>query len=194
MCSRANTYHLYRIISSFSTFTGIIFKAGILAWPPEAATEHFESPAESTYDVVSCLFRLEDTPPDERKRLLSAMKSWLKPGGQLIIGYVSASSFHQSSERLRKRRGGPGGVEYVLSPDPNIGPFEALAPSSIEAMLEAEGIRVEQRLGLGLAARSMATGQPSYPAISPGVPGDRKRAFRWQCDEVAPGRGEIGVG
>ena len=123
-------------------------KAGILAWPPEAATEHFESPAESTYDVVSCLFRLEDTPPDERKRLLSAMKSWLKPGGQLIIGYVSASSFHQSSERLRKRRGGPGGVEYVLSPDPNIGPFEALAPSSIEAMLEAEGIRVEQRLGL----------------------------------------------
>lgn len=123
-------------------------KADVFAWPAEAAEEEFGSPREESYDVVSCFFRLEDLAASERKSVLRAMKSWLKPGGRLILGYVSSSSFHQTTERLRKRRGGPGGVEYVLSPDPNIGPFEALAPALVEAMLKAEGLTVDQRLGL----------------------------------------------
>jgi hypothetical protein len=48
---------------------------------------------------------------------------------------------------------------------------------------------LEQRLGLGVAA-----GGPTYPAVSPGVSGDRQRALRWQSEEVSPDRGEIGVG
>lgn len=123
-------------------------KANVMAWPADAAEADFESPESESYDVVSCLFRLEDVDSQERVQLLRSMKSWLKPGGQLILAYVSSSSFHQTTENLRSRRGGPKGVEYVLSPDPNIGPFQALAPSLVESMVKAEGLTVEKRLGL----------------------------------------------
>ena len=52
---------------------------------------------------------------------------------------------------------------------------------------------LEQRLGLGLDARSVAAGGPGYPAVSPGIPGDRQRAFRGQREELPPDRGEIAV-
>jgi hypothetical protein len=55
-------------------------------------------------------------------------------------------------------------------------------------------LALEKRLGLGLAARGVAAGGTDYPAVSPGVSGDRERALRWQREEVSPGRGEIGVG
>ncbi|MFT7668755.1 MAG: nitroreductase/SAM-dependent methyltransferase [Planctomycetota bacterium] len=123
-------------------------KATALAWPASASKDGFESPSGETYDVVSCLFRLEDLAPDERTELMSAMKSWLKPGGLLLLGYVSSNSFHETTETLRKKRGGPRGVEYVLSPDPNIGPFEALAPTELDKLLQAQGLVIDGRLGL----------------------------------------------
>jgi nitroreductase/SAM-dependent methyltransferase len=123
-------------------------KASGFAWPPESEQEGFPSPTRETYDVVSCVFRLEDLAPTDRGPLVEAMKSWLKPGGLLLVGYVSQSSFHQTTESLRRRRGGPKGVEYVLSPDPNIGPFEALAPVEVEALVTRTGLEIEQRLGL----------------------------------------------
>ena len=123
-------------------------RAAGLAWPAAAAEPDFEFPKGETYDVVTCLFRLEDLAPSDRGELLQAMKAWLKPGGQMILGFVSASSIHQTTERLRRRRGGPGGVEYVLSPDPNIGPFEALAPGQVEKLVANSGLRIERRLGL----------------------------------------------
>ncbi|MFT5732831.1 MAG: nitroreductase/SAM-dependent methyltransferase [Planctomycetota bacterium] len=114
-----------------------------LAWPD--AAERFPAPEPGTYDVVSCFFRLEGLRPEHRADLIRAMASWLKPGGELILGYVNARSFHGLTEAMRARGSGPKGVEYVLSPDPNIGPFEALVPRSVESLVEAAGGTIEAR-------------------------------------------------
>jgi hypothetical protein len=39
-------------------------------------------------------------------------------------------------------------VEYVLSPDPNIGPFQALAPRAVHDLVRTAGFGVKQRFGL----------------------------------------------
>jgi len=119
---------------------------GTLGWP--LAQDGLPAPENGAYDVVSCLFRLEDLRAEDRPRLLADMASWLRPGGRLMLGFVSSRSFHQWTESMRRRRGGPGGVEYVLSPDPNIGPFEALEPRAVEASCREAGLEVIDRLGL----------------------------------------------
>ncbi|QDV06371.1 NADPH-flavin oxidoreductase [Planctomycetes bacterium Poly30] len=119
-----------------------------LAWPTSTdtdAAETFPAPTPDTYDVVSCFFRLEGLRPEHRADLVRAMASWLKPGGRLLLGYVNARSFHGLTEALRARGSGPKGVEYVLSPDPNIGPFEALTPKSVDSLLQEAGGTVEAR-------------------------------------------------
>ena len=98
--------------------------------------------------MVSALFRLEDVAPKDRAPLMGDIARWVKPGGCVLLAFVSSRSFHPLTERLRARRGGPGGVEYVLSPDPNIGPFEALAPRAVEELASAAGLVVEERIGL----------------------------------------------
>ena len=122
--------------------------AEVCAWPADAESEGFQAPAANTYDIVSCLFRLEDLPPLQRAVLVRDMQRWLKPGGQLIIGYVNRLSFHQITESMRRRRGGPGGVEYVLSPDPNIGPFEALAAEDVRRYVRDAELTIEDEFGL----------------------------------------------
>jgi len=124
-------------------------QAGMYAWP--VARGRLEAPPEGAYDVVTCLFRLEGLRAEHRPALVADLRRWLKPGGALILGCVSRRSFHDWSERLRARRGGPRGVEYVLSPDPNIGPFESLSPAAVEALARAAGLRVVARLGLQAA-------------------------------------------
>lgn len=114
-------------------------------WPESADYPGRTAPPEQAYDVVSCLFRLEGLAPAERTALLERLARWVKPGGRLLLGLVSKRSFHDWTERLRRRRGGPRGVEYVLSPDPSIGPFAALDAEALVPALE--------RHGLGLAAR-----------------------------------------
>lgn len=121
-------------------------RGAALAWPE--AGEDFPAPEAGAYDVASCLFRLEDLAPADRGPLLADVARWLTPGGALLLGYVSKRSFHETTEALRRRRGGPRGVEYVLSPDPNIGPFEALDPREVERLLEDAGFTIERRLGL----------------------------------------------
>ena len=101
--------------------------------------------------MVSCLFRLEDLPPAHRPQLLADLARWVRPGGQILLGLVSQRSFHDLTERLRARRGGPRGVEYVLSPDPNIGPFESVDVADLERQATAAGLRVRDRLGLQAA-------------------------------------------
>lgn len=122
--------------------------ARIHAWPPEQAEPGFEAPPQAAFDLVSCLFRLEDLAPADRPALARLLADSVKPGGRVLLGYVSRRSFHDWTERVRARRGGPKGVEYVLSPDPNIGPFEALDPAEVEALLSGAGLVIEQRLGL----------------------------------------------
>lgn len=123
-------------------------KAGRRAWPEPLPELRFDAPEAGAYDVVSCFYRLEDVAPSDRARLVEAMARWVAPRGRVLIGFVSRSSFHDWTERLRRRRGGPRGVEYVLAPDPNIGPFQALFPREVESLARDAGLVVERRLGL----------------------------------------------
>jgi hypothetical protein len=52
---------------------------------------------------------------------------------------------------------------------------------------------LDKRRGLCLIARSVAAGKPDYPAVPPGISGDRQRAFRRQREKVSPGWFEMGV-
>ena len=118
-------------------------KGTAFGWPE--AADNLPEPAQGTYDVVTCFFRLEGLREEHRPELVQKMASWLRPGGKLVIGFVNAKSFHGLTEALRSRGSGPKGVEYVLSPDPNIGPFEALAPSAIRGLCKAAGGKIQGR-------------------------------------------------
>ena len=120
-------------------------RGGAFAWPESA--DGFEPPAAGRYDVVSCFFRLEGLREADRTALVAEMTRWLKPGGRLLIAYVSARSYHGLTEKLRARRGGPKGVEYVLSPDPNIGPFEPLRPGAVQQLAKDAGLEITARFG-----------------------------------------------
>jgi hypothetical protein len=52
-------------------------RAGIFGWPDPRPREGFDAPPDGRYDVVSCLFRLEDQPPADRAELLAAMARWV---------------------------------------------------------------------------------------------------------------------
>ena len=130
-------------------------KATLYGWPALGGAGHeplddepLPAPPEGGYALVSCLFRLEGLPPAHRAEALAAMASWLAPGGTLLLGLVSKRSFHDWTERLRARRGGPRGVEYVLSPDPNIGPFEAVDVAAVERAVADAGLVRGDALGL----------------------------------------------
>ncbi|MEL6715240.1 MAG: class I SAM-dependent methyltransferase, partial [Planctomycetota bacterium] len=118
-------------------------RGAALAWPE--AVDGFAEPADGAYDVVSCLFRLEGLRRADREALVERLARWVRPGGAVLVGFVSSASFHGWTEALRARRGGPRGVEYVLAPDPGIGPFEPLAPTEVEAALTRAGLVVEAR-------------------------------------------------
>ncbi len=120
-------------------------RGAALGWPD--TSDALSPPTAETYDVVSCLFRLEGLRTEHRAELMQAMVSWLKPGGRLLLGHVSSRSFHALTEALRARGRGPKGVEYVLSPDPNIGPFEALDPRAVRALVEGAGLGIEGHIG-----------------------------------------------
>jgi len=123
----------------------VVPHAALYGWP--AATAGLSAPPAEAYDVVSCFYRLENLAPSARAELVRELARWVKPGGRVLLGHVSSRSFHDLSEWLRARRGGPRGVEYVLAPDPNIGPFEALAPGAVERLLTEAGLRVERTRG-----------------------------------------------
>lgn len=120
-------------------------------WPAAADVEgggaSLDAAPEGAFDVVSCFFRLEGLRDADRAALLESMARWVKPGGRVLIAYVSSRSYHGLTERMRARRGGPGGVEYVLSPDPGIGPFTPLAPDHVGSLVGRAGLEIEQRFG-----------------------------------------------
>lgn len=115
------------------------------------AQQGLPEPAEGAYDLVTCFFRLEGLPAVERRMLLARMRSWLAPQGELLVCYVNARSYHTLAERWRASKGGLGGVEYVLAPDPGIGPFRALRFGELQAECAAAGLVVDDRMGAQLA-------------------------------------------
>jgi nitroreductase/SAM-dependent methyltransferase len=114
-------------------------------WPP--GDGGVDAPEPGQYDVVTCLFRFEGLAGEEREALLDRLSEWVAPGGQLLVGVVNRRSFHDWTERLRAKRGGPKGVEYVLSPDPNIGPFQAVDPAAVVQGLTRRGLEFTERFG-----------------------------------------------
>ncbi len=101
-----------------------------------------EALPESAFDRITLLNRLEALPPPERQLLLACLQRMLKPDGRMVLQYVSRRSFHGLADWLHERRGGPGGVEYVLAPDPNLGPFQALSPGEVALLVQRSGFRV----------------------------------------------------
>jgi nitroreductase len=94
------------------------------------------------FDRISVVHRLESLPVEAQLQLLMCLREMLAPGGVLLLKFVSARSFHGIASWMHARRGGPGGVEYVLAPDPNLGPFEALMPSVVSRLLKDAGLKV----------------------------------------------------
>jgi nitroreductase len=121
-------------------------RAATFGWPSGHAT--MSAPPEGTYDVVSCIYRLENLRASERAGLVADMARWSKPGGTLLMGFVNAASFHDLAEWARARRGGLGGVEYVLAPDPSIGPFRSLRSRDVDAFTRSAGLHPAGSLGL----------------------------------------------
>jgi nitroreductase/SAM-dependent methyltransferase len=148
------------------------------------------------YARISCLYRLENLHAAERAALMRELAEALAPDGELLIGFVNARSFHNAMEWLRGRRGGPRGVEYVLSPDPSIGPFEALEPAAMEQLARANGLRVVARHGtqaappaeelafrtrnFGARARAVAGALAGAARILDWIPGVPARWGRFQ--------------
>ena len=116
-------------------------------WQPDGGADGGAEPAGSlasgSCDRITCLYRLESLPADDRSLLLAELARLLSADGRLLLRFVSSRSFHAIASWMHARRGGPGGVEYVLAPDPNLGPFEALDPDQVLDMVKAAGFVVE---------------------------------------------------
>jgi len=112
--------------------------AEALVWDPRRPT----SLPEGAFDRITVLHRLESLPTAEQPVLLAALRRALAPDGRMLLRCVSSRSFHGLASWLHARRGGPGGVEYVLAPDPNLGPFAAIAPGRLHALVQQAGLRV----------------------------------------------------
>lgn len=117
-------------------------RARALVWDPKQP----QLPA-GRYQRISCLYRLENLRSEECAVLLQSLSAALSAEGRLLIGFVNRGSYHHWMEWFRGRRKGLGGVEYVLSPDPNIGPFRALRRAEVEALARDAGLVVVRRLG-----------------------------------------------
>jgi nitroreductase/SAM-dependent methyltransferase len=124
-------------------------RARTFGWPSESSA--LPAPPEHAFDVVTCFFRLENLRAADRPRLVREMARWLAPGGTLVVGFVRRGSYHDLMEWARARRGGLGGVEYVLAPDPSIGPFRSIAPSEVDAAAREAGLRATGSLALHAA-------------------------------------------
>lgn len=115
--------------------------------PARGVLYNSEDPGEGVFDAALALFRLENLPPSERAPLLTLVHRALRPGGRLVLGFVNASSYQGPMEAVRLRGPGPRGVEYVLAPDPSIGPFEPLTIAQVRGLVEAAGFVWRERVG-----------------------------------------------
>lgn len=139
-------------VLEFSTPRTVEAARGLL-YPPAGSAANGEAgpfsarAPEGEFDLALALFRLENLPPAERPPLLAYAHRALRPGGSLILGFVNARSYQGAMEGLRLRGAGPKGVEYVLAPDPSIGPFEPLRESAVAALAAGAGLKLTGAAG-----------------------------------------------
>ena len=117
-------------------------KAEAFVWVPG----QMDPALTGSFDRISLVHRLESLPPESQAELLKSLRDMLAPRGVLLLKFVSTRSFHGIASWLHARRGGPGGVEYVLAPDPNLGPFEAMAPDSVARLVKNAGFKVLEEI------------------------------------------------
>ncbi len=101
-------------------------------------------PSEDSYDVMTCIFRLESLPRDERLRLLRELRRRIRPDGRLILTFVNRRSYY-APLRWARARVGHAGVEYALAPDPSLGPYRGILPRELRRDLAATGWKVTDR-------------------------------------------------
>jgi len=115
----------------------------LYVWPDNADEVGGDVLPDASFNLITCLFRLEALPPQHRAEALLRMERALAPGGKLVLGYCNRRSYHGLMERAR--RGRLGGVEYVLAPEPHLGPFDALTHREVKTLLDHTSLRVSKR-------------------------------------------------
>ncbi len=122
-------------------------EGGLYLWPDELELDGTRGEGdqlpEGAFDTATCLFRLEALPREHRAPALAALQRALAPGGKLVLGFCNRRSYNTLMERAR--RGRLGGVEYVLAPEPHLGPFESLTVGAVEELVRDAGFRISGR-------------------------------------------------
>ena len=93
-------------------------------------------------DAATCVCGLENLPPAESVAILREAHRALKPGGALVVAHVNKASYFELL-RLARRAMGRRDVQYVLAPDPSLGPFTPLASAEVDALVRDAGFTVE---------------------------------------------------
>lgn len=108
----------------------------------------FPDLADGPFDAATCLFRLEALPSALRPRLLADVFAQLGVGAPFALAFTSRRSWHAPAYALRRRLGRDS-VEYAPTPDPNlIGPYEALSPGAVRALVRAAGFTIRAETAL----------------------------------------------
>lgn len=96
------------------------------------------------YDVMTCMFRLESLPREERMRLLLELRRRIRSDGCLILTFVNRRSYY-APLRWARARVGHAGVEYALAPDPSLGPYRGISPGELRRDLADAGWKLVDR-------------------------------------------------
>ena len=116
---------------------------GLFVWPDHSDPAGGAALPSEKFDLATCLFRLEALPQKHRAEALAALYATLRPAGRLLLGFCNRRSYQSLMERAR--RGRMGGVEYVLAPEPHLGPFQALTSAEVQALVKQAGFRIASK-------------------------------------------------
>ena len=130
----------------------MLFSAGRCEGKVTTELYNFEGLSGKTYDVVSCLFRLEAYPKDIQKKILNDITRAVKPNGTLVIGVVSSHSyflpFYNFKKALKKEFRFPTMTPNMLAP------FLPIDQNSVIETVRAKGYTLKQHDALFLLPTS----------------------------------------